>query len=188
MLTTYPGGKCASAPIDPHKTWWVDLVNPTNEEKAAASLPEYDDCLHRGRGGGPAVASGFRFDDYLVTVRYTELRSFNSVAATFAKPDAPRSAVETFAALSDAMADLCADTLEAIGAELDTISRSIFPKRGKGRKRLVAQTNDALRGLLIDVGNIGERSSRTRDILLGLQRIVPFVALPQRDWVPQQTQ
>ena len=86
------------------------------------------------------------------------------------------------------MVDLCADTLEGIGTELDTMSRSIFPKRGKGRKRLVAQTNDALRGLLIDVGNIGERSSRARDILLGLQRIVPFVAAPQRDWVPQQTQ
>ena len=35
MLTTYPGGN-PSAPIDPHKTWWVDLANPTDEEKAAA--------------------------------------------------------------------------------------------------------------------------------------------------------
>ena len=83
----------------------------------------------------------------------------------------------------------CARThWKQFSAELDTISRSIFPKRGKGRKRLVSQSNDALRGLLIDVGNIGKRSSRARDILLGLQRIVPFVALPQRDWVPQQAQ
>ena len=36
MLTTYPGGKAASAPIDPQETWWVDLVNPTDKEKAAA--------------------------------------------------------------------------------------------------------------------------------------------------------
>lgn len=140
MLTTYPGGN-PSAPIDPHKTWWVDLANPTDEEKAAAermcrfripsrqelseietssrisghSLPEHADCLHRGRGGGPAIASRFRFvEGHLVTVRYTELRSFNAVAATFSKPEAPRSAVETFGALADAMVDLCADTLEAI--------------------------------------------------------------------------
>ena len=28
MLTTYPG--------NPRQTWWVDLVDPTDEEKAAA--------------------------------------------------------------------------------------------------------------------------------------------------------
>ena len=140
MLPTYPRGKCASAPIDPHKTWWVDLVNPTNEEKAAAegmcrfripsrqelseietsSRISEDDGILYLRMPNVSTAAGVEdppsplglvlTKDYLITVRYTELRSFNSVAATFSKPDAPRSAVETFAALSDAMADLCADT------------------------------------------------------------------------------
>ena len=36
MLTTYPGGKTASEPINPHETWWLDLADPTDEEKAAA--------------------------------------------------------------------------------------------------------------------------------------------------------
>src|ERR1700674_5368892 len=36
MLTTYPGGKTASGPIDPRQTWWLDLLDPTGEEKAAA--------------------------------------------------------------------------------------------------------------------------------------------------------
>jgi magnesium transporter len=77
--------------------------------------------------------------------------------------------------------------LEAVGGELDVISRSIFPKPGK-RRRLIAKSNDALRGILLDVGHIGERASRARDILLGMQRIVPFVGGPQRDWISQETQ
>jgi magnesium transporter len=35
---------------------------------------------------------------------------------------------------------------------------------------------------------VGERASRIRDILLGLQRIVPFVAGPVRTWIPQEAQ
>jgi magnesium transporter len=218
MLTTYPGGKTASAPIDPQATWWVDLVDPTDNEKAAAEsmcrltipsreeLSEIESSSRISEEEGvlylsmPIVSFAANVDDapsplgfvlskdFLVTVRYTALRSFDTVAAKFSTPEAPRTSIETFAALADEMVELSADTLEAIGSELDAISRSIFPKRGKGRKRLVVQSNDALRTVLIDVGNFGERSSRARDILLGLQRILPFVAGPQRDWISQQTQ
>ena len=124
--------------------------------------------------------------DYLVTVRYTALHSFDAVAAKFARPDAPQTGAETFTALADEMVDLSADALESIGVELDAISRSLFPRRIEKRKPLVSKTNDALRGVLIDIGNIGERSSRARDILLGLQRIVPFVSGPRREWISEQ--
>lgn len=36
MLIAYPGGKAAVAPIDVHQTWWLDLIDPTEEEKASA--------------------------------------------------------------------------------------------------------------------------------------------------------
>ena len=39
--------------------------------------------------------------------------------------------------------------------------------------------------MLIDVGSIGEGASRVRDILLGLQRIVPFVGGPKREWISE---
>jgi magnesium transporter len=125
--------------------------------------------------------------DHLVTIRYTPLRSFEAVVAKLAKPDAPRGSAEVFSALADQMVELSADKLEEISAELDGLSRAIFPRRPRGRQRLKPQSNDALRAVLIDVGNLGERSSRVRDILLGLQRIVPFVAGPQRPWVAQET-
>ena len=52
----------------------------------------------------------------------------------------------------------------------------------------MTRSNDALREILIDVGNAGERLSRIRESLLGLQRIVLFVSGMERDWIPQKIQ
>jgi magnesium transporter len=52
----------------------------------------------------------------------------------------------------------------------------------------MTRSNDALRDVLIDVGNAGERLSRIRDVMLGLQLIVPFVSGAERDWIPQKVQ
>jgi magnesium transporter len=216
MLITYPGGKTVSSPIDPRQTWWLDLIDPTDEEKAAAEnicrftipsrqeLSSIETSSRISEDNGilylsmPIVSTAASVDeapsplgfvlsnDYLVTVRYTALRSFDAVAARFSRPEAPKTGVETFTDLADEMVDLCADTLEGIGGELDALSRAIFPKRNSKRRRLVNKSNDALRGILIDVGSIGERASRARDILLGLQRIVPFVRGPQRQWISEQ--
>jgi magnesium transporter len=121
--------------------------------------------------------------DVLVTIRYTQLRSFDTVAAKFSKNDARGSSVDVFAALVDEMVDLSADSLEGIAAELDAVSRSVFLKT-RTRRRHLTRSNDALHRTLIEVGNAGERLSRIRGSLLSLQRIVPFVAEPERDWIP----
>ena len=218
MLIAYPDGRAPAAPIDPRQTWWLDLVDPTDEEKAVAEsicrfkipsrqeLGSIETSSRISEDNGilslsmPVVSSPASVDeaptplgfvlskDYLVTVRYTALRSFDAVAAMFSRPDAPKTGTQTLAALADEMVDLCADTLESIGVELDAISRSLFPKGSAKRQRLVNKTNDALRGVLIDIGNIGERASRARDILLGLHRIVPFVGGPHREWISEQIQ
>jgi magnesium transporter len=119
--------------------------------------------------------------DVLVTIRYTQLRSFETVATKFSKNEPPGSGVEAFAALVDEMVDLSADMLEGIAAELDAVSRSVFLKTA--RRRRLTRSNDGLHDTLVDVGNAGERLSRIRDSLLGLQRIVPFVSDPDRDWI-----
>jgi magnesium transporter len=121
--------------------------------------------------------------DVLVTVRYTQLRAFETVAAKFSKNDTLRSSVEVFAALVDEMVDLNADLLEGIAADLDAVSRSIFVKT-RTRQRHLSRSNAALHRTLMEVGNAGERLSRIRGNLLGLQRVVPFVSEPERDWIP----
>jgi magnesium transporter len=204
MLTTYPGRQqSGAAPIDVSKTWWIDLVDPTPAEIATAericrfTVPTRDELgsietssrLSEDNGilylSMPIVARADAVDeapsplgfvlskDYLVTIRYAELRSFALVADRFAKPEAPKTAIETFTVIAEAMVEVSADALEAAGTELDTLSRNIFPPRKKRLKKKPV-SNAALRNVLLDVGNIGERSSRVRDILLGLQRIVHY--------------
>jgi magnesium transporter len=121
--------------------------------------------------------------DVLVTIRYMPLRSFDTVATKFSTNDAPGSSAEVFAALVDEMVDLSADLLEGIAAELDAVSRLVFVKT-RVRRRQLTRSNDALQDTLTDVGAAGERLSRIRGSLLGLQRIVPFASEPERDWIP----
>jgi magnesium transporter len=211
MLTTYPAVAREEALHATRKVLWIDLLDPTDEEKASVEtdfglqlpyrreLSEVESSSRISEKDGvlflsmPIVANARALDeepspigfvlskDMLVTIRYTQLRSFETVAAKFSKNEPPGSGVEAFAALVDEMVDLSADMLEGIAAELDAVSRSVFLKTG-GRRRLT-RSNDGLHDTLVDVGNAGERLSRIRDSLLGLQRIVPFVSDPDRDWI-----
>jgi magnesium transporter len=213
MLTAYSTSARTEAAHAARKVSWLDLLDPTNEERARVEsefglalpsreeLSEVESSSRISEENGvlflsmPMVSHAHAFDeapspvgfvltrDVLVTIRYTQLRSFDTVAAKFSKNDAPGSSVETFAALVDEMVDLNADMLEGIAAELDAVSRSVFRKT-RSRRRHVTRSNDALHDTLIDVGNAGERLSRIRSTLLGLQRIVPFACEPARDWIP----
>ena len=217
MLTAYPASAPAGAPQAEGKVWWIDLLDPTNEERASVertsglklpsrqelSLVESSSRVSEEDGtlflSMPIVAQASALDeapspvgfvlskDLLVTIRYTQLRSFDKVAVEFSKDDRRGGSVEAFAALVDEMIDLAADFLEAIGAELDGISRAVFLNIRDKRSK-IARSNDALRGVLIDVGNAGARLSRIREILLGLQRIVPFTFEKERDWIPRTMQ
>src|SRR5262249_33022625 len=120
--------------------------------------------------------------DVLVTIRYTQLRSFDAAAAKFSKSDTGGSGVEAFATLVEEMVDRSADLLEDIAAELDAVSRSVFLKPRTGRRHLT-RSNAALHRTLIEVGNAGERLSQIRGSLLGQQRIVPFASAPEREWI-----
>ena len=117
----------------------------------------------------------------LVTIRYTQLRSFETASSQISDK-APTSGIEVFSTLVEEMVDISADLLEAISAELDAASKIVF-KKANLKRRHPTRSNNRLHNLLVDVGNVGERLSRVRDSLLGLQRIVPFVSESKQDWV-----
>ena len=121
--------------------------------------------------------------EVLVTIRYSQLRSFDTVAKKFSKDARHWSGVDTFLAIVDEMVDLNADLLEGIAAELESTSRAVFSKLTH-QKRTQLLSNDELRELLVSVGNAGERLSRVRDSVLGLQRIVLYVAGSVVNWIP----
>jgi magnesium transporter len=225
MLTTYP----ASAPTLPsptrgerknggahaaRKASWVDLLDPTPEERArvetdfgvrlpsrdalsevesSSRIAEEDAVLFlsmpivsqaRALEDAPSPIGFVLSKDVLVTIRYTQLRSFDAAAAKFCKSETRVSSVDAFATLVEEMVDRSADVLEGIAAELDAVSRSVFLKTPARRRRHLMRSNDALHRTLINVGNAGERLSQIRGSLLGLQRIVRFVSEPERDWIP----
>ena len=217
MLTAYPASARAEGPQAAGTVWWIDLLDPTNEERAdvertyglklpsrqelsevesSSRISEEDGTLFLrmpiiSRASAldePPAPVGFVLSkDLLVTIRYTRLRSFDKVAAELSRDDRGGGSVEVFAALVDEMVDLAADFLEAIGAELDGISRAVFLNIRDKRSYLM-RSNDALRRVLADVGNAGTRLSRIREILLGLQRIVPFTFEKERHWIPRTMQ
>ncbi len=209
VLTTYPA--TASAPG--HPAWWIDLQDPTEDERASVEqmcqlrLPSREDLIevesssrisevngvlfmnmpavsHLAGLDEPPSPVGFVLNErVLVTLRYADLRTFNEVAKKFEGASPPGTSVETFAALIETMIEVHSDLLEAIAAELDGASRSVFSTLG--RKSMANRTNEDLRSLLTTVGKAGAQLSRIRDSLLGLHRIIPFASRIKREWIAE---
>jgi len=211
MLTAYPAPRSDPSPQGLRKAKWIDLIEPSDEERtnvarafgfelpSRADLSEVESSSRISEENGVLYLSlphvsraldetpspiGFVLSrDVLVTIRYMQLRTFDSVAAKCAKSEATRSGVEVFTALVDEMVDLEADLLEGIATELDTLSRSVFiDSHASGRNQ--RRSNKKLYDTLIRIGATGERLSRIRGTLVGLRRIVPFAGEPERDWMP----
>jgi magnesium transporter len=84
----------------------------------------------------------------------------------------------------EALVDYGADRLEELRAEALAISNRIFHKDMQAKQqRNVKHVNRMLRDTLIEIGDMGERLSYTRDTLLVMQRAVPFVTEHGDGWL-----
>ena len=196
----------------PEKVIWLDLLNPTDEEKAfiesragvrvpsseALSEIESSSRLIVDHGviylSTPLVAQGDT-DDYhaspiglvltqrvLVTVRFAENSTFKAVADKVRTDEALRSSAGVFTALMEGLVDRGADVLEHLAGELDKISKVVF--RGDlRRRRNTVHASETLRRVLRSVGGIGDRLSLAREVFLGVDRIIPFVLSLKQDWI-----
>jgi magnesium transporter len=122
----------------------------------------------------------------LLTVRFAKLRGFEAFAEICRMETPSCGSAELFLGLFEAIVDRLADVLERAGDDLDRVSRRIFhPDRqaplrsNRGLKR----TDVQLRAVLRSVGRTGDLVSKIRDTLLGVGRIVPYVAA-NADWLP----
>jgi magnesium transporter len=213
MLTTYPASKSQDGSVPPGVAW-IDLFNPTAEERTKVEreygleLPSREELSEVelssrvsekngvlflnmpavSRAASPDTAPsplGFVLSNaVLVTVRYAPLRAFESVAERVSNDSGRRAGIDVFSELIDEMVDLSADLLEETARDLDTISSAIFSNRIDG-SRHATKSNDELRDILTRVGTTGERLSRIRATVLGLQRILTYVSGRERDWIPR---
>ena len=193
---------------------WIDLFEPTPEEVArveqrwhvkvpsraqleeiesSSRLSAQNGMLHLNmpvvahQGEETPTALGFVLTkDLLVTVRFTHLFGFDAAIKRFKTEGEAKSSSEVFAALIEGITDYAADALEQIGAELNGTSRRVFRNYGTKRPHNIARSNRALRDILVDVGESGEKLSQIRESLLGLQRILPYAIDKGKDWISAQ--
>ena len=195
----------------PDEIIWIDLLNPTAEEtdlvekRAGVRIPTIDTLREIESSSRlavdretislstPVVAQGDGPDAFLspvgfiltktfvVTIRFAELTTFDSVAERVRRDEELRSSAGVFIALMEAFVDRGADVLERLGSDLDKVSRSIFRGDVSNRKHTV-RSNKSLRRVLSRVGATGDRLSLARDALLGLGRIAQFVTTLDQDW------
>jgi magnesium transporter len=109
----------------------------------------------------------------LVTVRYDDPKPFVLVENKLARGCAPGITGEmVLMELLDAVIDRNADILERAGSDMDNISHDIFEPAGASRTRQAKRYSD----ILIAIGRKGDLTSKVRESLVSIGRVVTFVA------------
>ena len=123
----------------------------------------------------------------LITVRYEPLVAFTTFIEHEAKATgAKASSSLIFVGLMDTMVDRMADVLEAVAAALESVAQRIFRNEVSSAtsKHAPARESTSLRELLRQIGRNADLTSKIRDSLLGIGRIVPYVMGAEVDWIP----
>jgi magnesium transporter len=196
--------KLASADLAglPEAAVWVDLINPTAEEDhaverlAGIAVPTREDMQEIEISSRLYIENGARYmtatlmcssdsesprttavtfilaGHRLVTVRYDLPKPFMLVENKLGRAcPAGITGEMVLMELLDAVIDRNADILERAGGDMDNISHSIFEPEG------VARTGHAKRysDILIAIGRKGDLTSKVRESLVSVGRVVTFV-------------
>src|SRR5665647_2373324 len=197
--------KAVVADLDalPDGAVWIDLVKPTaGEDKAVERLagiavPTREDMQEIEISSRLYIENGARYmtatlmcaadtqnprttavtfilsSHRLVTVRYDEPKPFMLVENKLARSCAPGVTGETvLMELLDAVIDRNADILERAGSDMDSISHDIFEPGGAARTGHAKRYSD----ILIAIGRKGDLTSKVRESLVSIGRVVTFVA------------
>lgn len=108
----------------------------------------------------------------LITVRYDAPKPFARVAAKLGRVCSPGLTGESvLIEILDAIIDRSADVLERAGSEVDMLSRRIFERGG-------AQDgpNQSYQAILRGIGRKGDLTSKVRESLVSIGRLVLFLA------------
>jgi magnesium transporter len=108
----------------------------------------------------------------LVTVRYDEPRPFALISNKLARQCVPTVNGESIMMdLLDAVIDRAADILERAGADIDRASQDIFERDGRPLDHTVTY-----RQILRTIGRKGDLTSKVRESLVSIGRLVLFLA------------
>ena len=187
----------------PESSVWIDLVKPTTEEDhaverlAGIAVPTREDMQEIEISSRLYIENGARYmtatlmcaadtetprttavtfilaGHRLVTVRYDEPKPFVLVENKLARNCPPGITGEmVLMELLDAVIDRNADILERAGSDMDSISHQIFEPEGAARTGHAKRYSD----ILIAIGRKGDLTSKVRESLVSIGRVVTFVA------------
>jgi magnesium transporter len=187
----------------PESAVWIDLVKPTADEDhaveklAGIAVPTREDMQEIEISSRLYVENGARYmtaslmcgtdtgtpritpvtfilsGHRLVTVRYDMPKPFTLVENKLARAALPGINGETvLLELLDAVIDRCADILERAGADVDQVSHDIFEPEGVAGPGQTKRYSD----ILITIGRKGDLTSKVRESLVSIGRLVTFVA------------
>jgi magnesium transporter len=182
---------------------WIDLLKPTTEEDhaverlAGIAVPTREDMQEIEISSRLYIENGARYmtatlmcaadtetprttavtfilaGHRLVTVRYDEPKPFVLVENKLARTCPPGMTGEmVLMELLDAVIDRNADILERAGSDMDSISHQIFEPEGAARTGHAKRYSD----ILIAIGRKGDLTSKVRESLVSIGRVVTFVA------------
>jgi len=186
--------------IVPEHCVWVDLLEPTlDEERAveqflAVEVPtreemkeiETSNRLYEEDGALYMTAtvvtkidterpetSAITFilvRNKLITIRYADTLSFRRyIAYAERHASAAGSSAAILGGLLESIIERTADVLERVGADLDELSANVFASR---RRRTVSRD---LRAVMERIGRDGDLTSKARESLVSLGRLLTFV-------------
>jgi magnesium transporter len=187
----------------PDNAVWIDLVKPTTAEDKAVerlagiAVPTREDMQEIEVSSRLYIENGARYmtatlmcgsdtetprttavtfilaNHRLVTVRYDEPRPFVLVENKLARACASGITGEmVLMELLDAVIDRNADILERAGSDMDAISHEIFEPKGAARTGHAKRYSE----ILIAIGRKGDLTSKVRESLVSIGRVVTFVA------------
>jgi magnesium transporter len=187
----------------PENAVWIDLVKPSAAEDKAVerlagiAIPTREDMQEIEISSRLYIENSARYmtatlmcgadtenprttavtfilaNHRLVTVRYDEPRPFVLVENKLARSCASGITGEmVLMELLDAVIDRNADILERAGGDMDAISHEIFEPEGAARTGHTKRYSD----ILIAIGRKGDLTSKVRESLVSIGRMVTFVA------------
>lgn len=177
---------------------WIDLLNPTREEDQQVetllgiAIPTHEDMddiepseliwsengtrymttrlLVNVNTSEPVISAAtfILTASVLVTVRYSEPKSFTTYTGHAVKPGGCGGGPEAImAGLIDAIIDRAAEVLQDTGERLDALSRSVFKDAVKQGNR-----NATLQRTLQALGRHGDLVSKSRESLVSIERVL----------------
>src|SRR5579871_2374617 len=186
----------------PQDAVWVDLVRPTPgedkliEKLVGIEIPTREEMQEIEISSRLYIEHGARYmtatlmcqsdtatprttavtfilaNHRLVTVRYDDPKPFEIVDHKLCRSCGPQISGETvLMELLDAVIDRCADILERAGADVDTVSHAIFEPEGAARTGHAKRYSE----ILILIGRKGDLTSKVRESLVSIGRLVTFV-------------